>query len=121
MAVGFGLGCGLAYLLEFLDSSYRRPEKVEEDFNIPVIATIPAIYSQKAIYKKRIEMGMCGFFALIILMLIGAFSLVTLGANDQAVDIVKQLYKPVNGLPIENMLSYNCQLVIYKWVKYTKH
>ena len=90
LGVGFGLGCGLAYLLEFLDSSYRRPEKVEEDFNIPVIATIPAIYSPKAIYKKRIEMGMCGFFALIILMLIGAFSLVTLGGNDQALDIVKQ-------------------------------
>ena len=44
MAAGFGLGCGLAFLLEFLDSSYRRPEKVEEDFKIPVIATIPAIY-----------------------------------------------------------------------------
>ncbi|MGA9480221.1 MAG: GNVR domain-containing protein, partial [Desulfobacterales bacterium] len=84
IGIGFGLGCGLAYLLEFLDSSYRRPEKVEEDFKIPVIATIPAIYTQKAIYKKRIEMGMCGFFALIILILIGAFSLVTLGGNDQA-------------------------------------
>ena len=90
MGIGFGLGCGLAYLLEFLDSTYRRPDKVEEDFNIPVIATIPAIHSPKAIYKKRIEMGMCGFFAIIILMLIGAFSLITLGANDQALDIVKQ-------------------------------
>jgi uncharacterized protein involved in exopolysaccharide biosynthesis len=90
MGVGFGLGCGLAYLLEFLDSSYRRPEKVEEDFNIPIIATIPAIYSPKSIYKKRIEMSMCGLFAFIILMLIGAFSFVTLGGNDQALDIVKQ-------------------------------
>jgi polysaccharide chain length determinant protein (PEP-CTERM system associated) len=90
LAIGFGLGCGLAFLLEFLDSSYRRPEKVEDDFNIPVIATIPAVYSPKAIYKKRIEMGMCGVFAFIILVLIGAFSLVTLGANDQALDIVKQ-------------------------------
>jgi capsular polysaccharide biosynthesis protein len=90
MGIGFGFGCGLAYLLEFLDSSYRKPEKVEEDFNIPVIATIPAIYSPKAIFKKRIEMGMCGFFALIILMLIGAFSFVTLGGTDQALDIVKQ-------------------------------
>ena len=90
IGIGFGLGCGLAYLLEFLDSSYRRPEKVEEDFKIPVIATIPAIYTQKAIYKKRIEMGMCGFFALIILILIGAFSLVTLGGNDQALNVLKQ-------------------------------
>jgi polysaccharide chain length determinant protein (PEP-CTERM system associated) len=90
LGVGFGLGCGLAYLLEFLDSSYRRPDKVEEDFNIPVIATIPAIYTVKTVFKKRIEMGMCGFFAFIILMLIGAFSLVTLGGNDQALNIFKQ-------------------------------
>ena len=90
IAVGFGLGCGLAYIVDFLDSSYRKPEKVEEDFNIPVIATIPAIYSPKDIYKKRIEMSMCGFFAFIILMLIGAFSLVTLGGNDQMLAFVKQ-------------------------------
>ena len=91
LAAGFGLGCGLAFLLEFLDSSYRRPEKVEEDFDIPVIATIPAIYPLKAVYKKRIEMGLCSLFALLILALIGAFSLATLGGNDQAFDIVKKI------------------------------
>jgi len=91
MAAGFGLGCGLAFLLEFLDSSYRRPEKVEEDFKIPVIATIPAIYPLKAVYNKRIEMGLCSLFVLLILVLIGAFSFVTLGGNDQAFDIVKKI------------------------------
>ena len=91
MAVGFGLGCGLTFLLEFLDSSYRRPEKVEEDFKIPVIATIPAIYPPKAVFKKRIEMGLCSLFALLILALIGAFTFFTLGGNDQAFDIVKKI------------------------------
>lgn len=89
MAIGFGLGGGLAFLLEFLDSSYRRPEKVEEDFNIPVIATIPAIYPLKAVYKKRLELGLCSLFAVVILVLIGAFSYVTLGGNDQALNAVK--------------------------------
>ncbi len=89
IAIGFGLGGGLAFLLEFLDSSYRRPEKVEEDFNIPVIATIPAIYPLKAIYKKRLELGLCSLFALVILVLIGAFSFMTLSGNDQALMAVK--------------------------------
>jgi hypothetical protein len=74
-----------------LDSSYRRPEKVEEDFKIPVIATIPAIYPPKAVFKKRIEMGLCSLFALLILALIGAFTFFTLGGNDQAFDIVKKI------------------------------
>jgi polysaccharide chain length determinant protein (PEP-CTERM system associated) len=90
MAVGFGLGCGLAYLLEFSDSSYRKPEKIEEDFRIPVIATIPAVYTQKAVYKKRLEMGLCGFFALITVALIGVFSFVSLSETDQALESVKR-------------------------------
>jgi polysaccharide chain length determinant protein (PEP-CTERM system associated) len=91
LGVGFGLGCGLAYLLEFLDSSYRKPEKVEEDFNLPIIAAIPAIYSPKALYMKRIDMGLCSLFAFIILLLIGAFSFFTLGSNDKAFEIVKKI------------------------------
>jgi hypothetical protein len=90
MAVGFGLGCGLAFLLEFSDSSYRKPEKIEEDFRIPVIATIPAVYTQKAVYKKRLEMGLCGFFALITVALIGVFSFVSLSETDQALESVKR-------------------------------
>jgi hypothetical protein len=100
MGVGFGLGCGLAYLLEFLDSSYRRPDKVEEDFNIPVIATIPAIYSPKAIYKKRIEMGMCGFFAFNHTDANrGIFSCYLRGKRS-GVGYCQTIYKPVNRLPI---------------------
>jgi len=89
LAAGFGLGCGLAFLLEFLDSSYRRPEKVEEDFKIPVIATIPAIYTVKTVFQKRIDMGLCSLFALIILILIGTFSFLTLWGGDQAMDMFK--------------------------------
>ena len=89
IGVGFAIGCGLAYLLEFLDSSYRNPENVEQDFKIPVIATIPAIYSVKAVFKKRIEMGLCGLFTLIILVLIGAFYYATLGGSELSLNIVR--------------------------------
>jgi len=90
LAVGFGLGCGLAYLLEFSDSSYRKPEKIEEDFRIPVIATIPAVYTQKAVYKKRLEMSLYSLFAMITVALIGVFSFVSLSETDQALESVKR-------------------------------
>lgn len=89
IAIGLASGCGLAYLLEFFDSSYRKPEKIEEDFNIPVIATIPAIHSPKAVYKKRIDMVLWSFFAAITLLLIGVFYYVTLNGADQALNIVR--------------------------------
>jgi polysaccharide chain length determinant protein (PEP-CTERM system associated) len=89
LGVGLAFGCGLAYLLEFLDSSYRNPENVEQDFKIPVIATIPAIYPLKAVFKKRIEMGLCGLFALVILVLIGAFSYATLWGSEQTLNVFR--------------------------------
>jgi polysaccharide chain length determinant protein (PEP-CTERM system associated) len=90
MGIGLSLGCGLAYLLEFLDTSYKKPEKIEEDFNLPIIATIPAIYAPKTIVKKRIDMGLCSVFAFIVLLLVGAFSFMTFQGVDQALDILQK-------------------------------
>jgi polysaccharide chain length determinant protein (PEP-CTERM system associated) len=88
IAIGLGSGCGLAYLLEFFDSSYRKPERVEEDFNIPVIATIPAIQSPKAAFKKRVDLVLWSVFVAVTLLLIAGFYLVSLNGADEALKIV---------------------------------
>jgi hypothetical protein len=56
LALGFGLGGSLAYLVEIMDSSYRKPEEVEEDLKVPVLISIPVRYSiQEVRRRKRIE------------------------------------------------------------------
>jgi polysaccharide chain length determinant protein (PEP-CTERM system associated) len=89
IAIGLGIGCGLSYLLEILDTSYRKPERIEEDFNLPVIATIPAIHSSHAVAKKRIDMALWGFLAALTLLLIGVFYYVTVAGPDQALNMIK--------------------------------
>ncbi len=45
IAVGFGVGGGVIFLIEFFDTSFREPEALETFLNLPVIATIPSVNS----------------------------------------------------------------------------
>jgi polysaccharide chain length determinant protein (PEP-CTERM system associated) len=53
IALGFALGCGLAYLREMMDTSFRRPEEIEDLLRIPVIASFPMTYSTKEVRRMR--------------------------------------------------------------------
>ena len=41
VAAALGLGCGLVFLLDFLDSSIRRVDELEENFGLPVLGRSP--------------------------------------------------------------------------------
>ncbi|PTR86723.1 capsular biosynthesis protein, partial [Bacillus anthracis] len=47
IAIAFLLGLmvsvGLAFLLEFLDNTFKTKEQLEREFNIPVIGIIPTV------------------------------------------------------------------------------
>jgi polysaccharide chain length determinant protein (PEP-CTERM system associated) len=68
LALGFGLGCGLAYLKEVLDTSFRTPEDVEKEFQLPVLVSMPIRYTLrevKSIKRKKVLAAVCvgvGFF-----------------------------------------------------------
>jgi polysaccharide chain length determinant protein (PEP-CTERM system associated) len=47
LALGLGLGGGLTYLREMVDTSYKTPEEIEEDLQIPVLVSMPFLYTEK--------------------------------------------------------------------------
>ena len=51
--LGFALGCGLAYLRETMDTSFRRPEEIEEMLQVPVLASLPFALNPREV--KRIK------------------------------------------------------------------
>jgi polysaccharide chain length determinant protein (PEP-CTERM system associated) len=55
LIVGFGLGGGLAFLVETLDTSYKTPEEVEEELQLPVLVSIPIKRTEEELRKKRIK------------------------------------------------------------------
>jgi len=57
LALGLGAGCGLAYMVEMIDTSYRGPEEIEKEFSIPVLVNFPVIHTEielKQIKRKNI-------------------------------------------------------------------
>ncbi|MDY6950013.1 MAG: XrtA system polysaccharide chain length determinant [Thermodesulfobacteriota bacterium] len=55
LAVGLGLGGGLAFLTEMMDTSYKTPEEVEKDLKLPVLVSMPIKYTEKEIKIKRLK------------------------------------------------------------------
>ena len=55
IAAGLGIGCGLVFLLEYLDTSFRRPEEIESFLELPVLATVPVILHPKDVRRRRLN------------------------------------------------------------------
>jgi len=51
---GAGFGVLFVFLIDFLDMSFRKPEEIEEELGLNVLATIPEIDSQKSKPKRTI-------------------------------------------------------------------
>ena len=89
LALGLGLGCGAAYLLEMMDTSYKTPDEAGNDLNIPVLASIPLLVTEKELQnKKRREIfkGISVFLGFFIVVF-GIF--VTVKGFDTTMDYIK--------------------------------
>ena len=91
VAVALGLGCGLVFLLDFLDSSIRRVDELEENFGLPVLATVPRIFSSRDRSLNRLNRYATTFSLIIAFTLTAGFAaLCFLGGVEPVVDIVRQ-------------------------------
>jgi polysaccharide chain length determinant protein (PEP-CTERM system associated) len=55
IVLGLGLGGGLAYLLEFMDSSYRSPEELEKELQLPVLVSLPFRYTEIELRRMKMQ------------------------------------------------------------------
>jgi polysaccharide chain length determinant protein (PEP-CTERM system associated) len=53
LAVGLGLGAGLAYLMEMMDTSFKAPEDLQKAFKIPILVSIPIRYTDKELTSRK--------------------------------------------------------------------
>jgi len=54
LVLAIGSGCGLAYLKEMLDTSFKDPDEVEKELELPVLLTLPIRYTEREL--RRIKM-----------------------------------------------------------------
>ena len=53
LVLGLGLGGGLAFLKETLDTSYKTPDEVETETELPVLVSMPIMYTEKELKKMK--------------------------------------------------------------------
>ena len=83
LAAGLGIGSGLIFMLEYLDTSFKRPEEIEKELKLAVLCTLPQIID--AGRKRLMQIEKTAFFAFCALSMIVAtvFVLLTLkGVTD---------------------------------------
>jgi hypothetical protein len=74
---GLGIGCGLIFLLDYLDTALRQPEQFESELEIPVIATIPRVLHPKDIRGQRLNFAFSVFSIMIAGVLFAGFAVLT--------------------------------------------
>jgi polysaccharide chain length determinant protein (PEP-CTERM system associated) len=57
LALALGSGCGLAYAVEMMDTSFKTPESAEKELDIPVLVSMPLRFTEgelRTMKRKRI-------------------------------------------------------------------
>ncbi|MBW2002203.1 MAG: protein GumC [Deltaproteobacteria bacterium] len=92
VGLGFALGCGLAYLRETMDTSFRRPDDVEEVLQIPIIASLPFMLNAKELKTiKRKEILTVASVGLTFLLL-GVVTVLSIKGVDATINFIKDFF-----------------------------
>ncbi len=90
IALGLGMASGLVLLIENMHNTYRDPDEIEAELDLPVIAAIPQVLTKRDIFMKRAEATLCSLLIIMTVFAIGAFALISMFGINQAVETVKQ-------------------------------
>jgi len=91
LALGLALGGGLAYLMEMLDTTYKTPEEVEKDMDLPVLVSIPFRYTQKELKIQRLKKTLAALSVVLGFVLSAIGILLTIQGVDTTIGYVKKL------------------------------
>jgi hypothetical protein len=78
IAGGLSIGGGIAFLLEFVNTSFRKPDDIESSYGLPVLVEVPKILNPRQKLFKKVDLigsvtasflaaGLFGIFAIICL------------------------------------------------------
>ncbi len=75
LILGLGVGGGLAYLVEMMDTSYKTPEEVEKDLKLPILFSMPIRYTERELKGIKREKALA-FASVAVAFVLSAVSIV---------------------------------------------
>jgi polysaccharide chain length determinant protein (PEP-CTERM system associated) len=73
--VGLCLGGGLSYVVELTDTSYKTPEEVEKDLELPVLVSMPIRHSERELRSIKTK-KILAFASVAVVFILSAFGIV---------------------------------------------
>jgi len=90
LAAGLGIGFGLVFLLEYLNTSFNRFEEIEPFLGVPVLASIPPIINQRDIKKRKINVVLSIVSIMFSFALLAGFAFLIFNGVDQTKELLKR-------------------------------
>lgn len=91
IAAGLGLGAGLIFLLESMDTSVRRLDKLEEEIGLPVLAMVPRIFNDRDRRRHRMLTAATTVSVVFAVVLTAAFAMLVFQGVEPTLEMVRQV------------------------------
>ena len=93
LAAGLAVGCGLVFLLEYFDTSFRKPEDIDSLLGLPVLAIVPSILHPEDIKRRKIFQFLSIFSIIIVSFLLAGFAVLNFKGVDKIIEFVRSFVK----------------------------
>jgi len=90
LLAGLGLGGGAVFILEFLDSSLRRPRDFEDHLGLPVLAAVPWIDSREDHARRNLNRALTAVSVLFALALTGVMAWIVVNGVEPAMELLRR-------------------------------
>jgi len=90
LVAAFGVGGGLVFLREYMDSSFRRPKDVESFLDVPLLAEVPVLQRAKDNRKKRLRQSLTYVSILLSVVFLGSFALISFKGVEPVKEYIKK-------------------------------
>jgi hypothetical protein len=92
-AAGLGLGAGLIFLLDFLNTSLKQPKDYESELGLAVLATIPKILDRSDKMFMWVNRGLTLFSLIIAVALAAGFAALVFNGVEPTIELVREFAK----------------------------
>ena len=89
VAAGLAFGAGLILLLELMDKTVRRLDKLEEEIGLPVLAMVPRIFTSEDRKRHRMVVAASTVSIVVALALTAAFAVLVFNGVEPTLDLLR--------------------------------
>jgi hypothetical protein len=90
LGAGLAVGAGIIFLLEFFDSTLKRPDDIESELQLKVLCTVPEIIDKKQKAWQTVEHVCSSIFAAFSLILLASFAILYMRGVDQTLEALRK-------------------------------